>query len=61
MTAHHRCVTLCAECGGLRDLACVDDAGMPFCNFSPAGVNGNGRCVPCGNNGRPVCLSLIHI
>ena len=58
-TAHRqRCVPLCAECGGVRDLACMDDDGMPVCNFSGAGVNAAGLCVPnCGSGGRPPCLS----
>ena len=46
------------DCGGLRDPPCVDGDGNPFCTVTErAGVNGNGVCVPCGNNGRPVCLS----
>ena len=56
---------VCAECGGLRDLPCIDENGLEVC-FVPnnvgsgrSGPNGNGVCTPCGNNGRTVCNSAI--
>ena len=50
-----------APCGGMRQPACVDGDGNLFCTFEPAGINGNGNCVNCGNNGRPLCLSAPGI
>ena len=49
--------TVAQDCGGMRQMPCVDADGNPFCTFEPAGLNGRGVCVTCGNNGRPVCLS----
>ena len=49
--------TVAQGCGGMRQMPCVDADGNPFCTFEPAGINGNGVCVTCGNNGRPLCLS----
>lgn len=48
--------TAAQACGGMRQPACLDDDNNPFCTFEPAGINGGGRCVPCGNSGRPLCL-----
>ena len=57
-------MVVCIACGGRRDLRCLNEQGDPFCTFVPrpsdnaraSAPNGNSLCVPCGNNGRPLCL-----
>ena len=56
----HSTVNPCAACAGARQLPCIVD-GEPVCNdFSGgrrAAPNARGVCVPCGDSGRPRCLS----
>lgn len=52
-----------AQCGGFRQVPCVDGSGNEFCTYVPpanqgdrSAPNGAGLCVACGQGGRPPCL-----